>query len=30
MKGVWYRGLSSIDGPIVVAKRREGAFYGEI
>jgi V/A-type H+-transporting ATPase subunit B len=29
MRGVEYRGLSSVDGPIVIALRRENAFYGE-
>ncbi|EFW38520.1 V-type ATP synthase subunit B [Treponema phagedenis] len=30
MRGVEYRGLSSVDGPIVITKRRENAFFGEI
>ena len=30
MRGVEYRGLSSVDGPIVIVKRRENVFYGEI
>ncbi|HPO02489.1 V-type ATP synthase subunit B [Treponema zuelzerae] len=30
MRGVEYRGISSVDGPIVIVKRRENVFYGEI
>lgn len=30
MKGVEYKGLSSVDGPIVVVKRSENIFYNEI
>ncbi len=30
MRGVEYRGLSSVDGPIVIVNRRENVFYGEI
>ncbi len=30
MKGVEYKGLSSVDGPIIVVKRRENIFYNEI
>ena len=30
MKGVEYRGLSSVDGPIVVVKRSEDVSYNEI
>ena len=30
MKGVEYRGVASVDGPIVIVKRRENVFYGEI
>ena len=30
MKGVEYKGLSSVDGPIVVVKRSENVFYNEI
>ena len=30
MKGVEYKGLDSVDGPIVVAKRSEKIFYNEI
>lgn len=30
MRGIEYRGISSVDGPIIVAKRRENVFYGEI
>lgn len=30
MNGVEYRGLSSVDGPIVVVNRRENVFYNEI
>jgi V/A-type H+/Na+-transporting ATPase subunit B len=29
MKGVEYRGVTSVDGPIVVLKRTEDVFYGE-
>ena len=30
MNGVEYRGLSSVDGPIVIVNRRENVFYNEI
>lgn len=30
MKGVEYRGISSVDGPIIIVKRRENVFFGEI
>lgn len=30
MKGVEYKGLSSVDGPIIVVKRHENIFYNEI
>ncbi len=30
MRGVEYRGVASVDGPIVITKRRENVFYGEI
>ncbi len=30
MKGVEYRGVESVDGPIVIVKRRENVSYGEI
>jgi len=30
MKGVEYKGLSSVDGPIIVVKRSENIFYNEI
>jgi len=30
MKGVEYRGVASVDGPIVIVRRRENVFYGEI
>ncbi|MDR3312567.1 MAG: V-type ATP synthase subunit B [Spirochaetaceae bacterium] len=30
MKGVEYRGLRSVDGPIVIARRSGDVFYGEI
>ena len=30
MKGVEYKGLNSVDGPIVVVKRSENIFYNEI
>ncbi|MCQ2594249.1 MAG: V-type ATP synthase subunit B [Treponemataceae bacterium] len=29
MKGIEYRGVSSVDGPIVVVKRTADVFYGE-
>ncbi len=29
MKGVEYRGVTSIDGPIIVVRRTENIFYGE-
>ncbi|MCR5290428.1 MAG: V-type ATP synthase subunit B [Treponema sp.] len=29
MKGVEYRGVTSIDGPIVIVRRTENVFYGE-
>ena len=30
MRGVEHRGVASVDGPIVIAKRRENVFFGEI
>jgi len=30
MKGVEYKGLSSVDGPIIVVRRSENIFYNEI
>lgn len=30
MRGVEYKGLTSVDGPIVIVKRKENIFYGEI
>lgn len=30
MKGIEYRGVSSVDGPIVIVHRSENVFYGEI
>jgi len=30
MKGVEYRGVASVDGPIIIVKRSENVFYGEI
>lgn len=30
MRGIEYRGLASVDGPIIVVKRRENVFFGEI
>lgn len=30
MKGIEYRGVSSVDGPIIIAKRRADTFFGEI
>ena len=29
MKGVEYRGVSSVDGPIIALKRTENIFYNE-
>lgn len=29
MKGIEYRGVASVDGPIVVVRRTENVFYGE-
>ncbi len=29
MRGIEYRGVAAVDGPIVVARRRENSFYGE-
>ena len=30
MKGMEYRGIKSVDGPIVIVKRSDNVFYGEI
>lgn len=30
MKGIEYKGVASVDGPIIVVKRSENVFYGEI
>ncbi|MBO4705975.1 MAG: V-type ATP synthase subunit B [Spirochaetaceae bacterium] len=30
MRGIEYRGVKSVDGPVVVVKRSEDVFYGEI
>ncbi|MDE5775963.1 MAG: V-type ATP synthase subunit B, partial [Treponemataceae bacterium] len=30
MKGIEYRGINSVDGPIVVVKRSENAAYNEV
>lgn len=30
MKGIEYRGVKSVDGPIVIVRRSENVFYGEI
>ncbi len=30
MKGIEYMGLTSVDGPIIIVKRRADAFFGEI
>ena len=30
MRGVEYKGLTSVDGPIVIVRRKENIFYGEI
>ncbi|HKL86125.1 MAG TPA: V-type ATP synthase subunit B [Treponemataceae bacterium] len=30
MRGVEYKGVSSVDGPIIIVERREDIFYGEI
>ena len=29
MKGTEYRGVTSVDGPIVILKRTENVFYNE-
>ena len=29
MKGIEYRGVNSVDGPIVVVRRTENIFYNE-
>ena len=29
MKGIEYRGVASVDGPIVVLKKTENVFFGE-
>ena len=29
MKGVEYKGITSVDGPIIVLKRTENVFYNE-
>ena len=30
MRGVEYRGIASVDGPIVIVRRRENTSFGEI
>jgi V/A-type H+-transporting ATPase subunit B len=30
MKGIEYRGLRAVDGPVIVVRRNENVFYGEI
>ena len=30
MKGVEYKGIASVDGPIIVVRRNENVFFGEI
>ncbi len=30
MKGIEYKGVTSVDGPIIIVKRTENVFYGEI
>ena len=30
MKGIEYKGITSVDGPIIVVKRSENIFYNEI
>ena len=30
MKGVEYRGIEQVDGPIIIVKRHENVFFGEI
>ena len=30
MKGIEYKGVTSVDGPIVIVKRKENVFFGEI
>ena len=29
MKGVEYRGVQSVDGPVIIVRRTEDVFYGE-
>ena len=29
MKGIEYRGISSVDGPIIVVRRSENVFFNE-
>lgn len=30
MKGIEYKGVNSVDGPIIIVRRSENVFYGEI
>ena len=30
MKGVEYKGVNAVDGPIIIVRRSENVFYGEI
>ncbi|HOS30530.1 MAG TPA: V-type ATP synthase subunit B, partial [Treponemataceae bacterium] len=30
MKGIEYKGIESVDGPIVIVRRREDVFFSEI
>ena len=30
MKGIEYKGVNAVDGPIIIVKRSENVFYGEI
>lgn len=30
MKGMEHRGITSVDGPVIIVKRSENSFYGEI
>ena len=30
MRGIEYKGVNSVDGPIIVVKRSENVFFGEI
>ena len=30
MKGIEYKGVNAVEGPIIIVKRSENVFYGEI